>query len=176
MGGLSLTFNSPWFLVLLLVVPFLWWSGRKSFAAMGRPRAAVALGLRTVIAVMIVLALAEAQTRQINPAVSVVYLLDQSLSIPAAEREAMFRYVARDVDAHRNGARGDRAGVIVFGREASVEVAPVEDDLSWLRGSETPASRLGEATNLAAALKLALSVFPHDGARRVVIVTDGNEN
>ena len=176
MSNLTLTFNSPGFLVLLLVIPLLWWAGRKSLATMGRIRGLVAFGVRTVVLLAVILALAEMQTRQERRAISVVYLLDQSLSIPAADREAMFRYVARSVEKHRRAPHGDRAGVIVFGREAAIEVAPVEDDLAWLQQSEVAGSRLAEATNLADALKLAQSIFPHDSARRVVIVTDGNEN
>jgi hypothetical protein len=118
MFGSSLVFNSPWFLVLLAIVPLLWWTGRTTMAAMGRLRALIAVGLRTVVVAMFVLALAETQTRQTSRAVSVVYLLDQSLSIPAAERHAMFQYVVRAVETHRQAARGDRVGIIVFGREA----------------------------------------------------------
>ena len=34
----------------------------------------------------------------------------------------------------------------------------------------------GEYTDLAAAIKLALATFPEDTARRIVIISDGNEN
>jgi Mg-chelatase subunit ChlD len=172
----SLVFNSPWFLVLLAIVPLLWWTGRTTMAAMGRLRALLAFGLRALVVAVFVLALAETQTRQTSRAVSVVYLLDQSLSIPAAERHAMFQHVVRAVETHRQAARGDRVGIIVFGREATVEVPVVEDDLAWLRPRGGHRPRLAEATNLASALKLAQSILPADGARRVLIVTDGNEN
>lgn len=176
MDGLSFAWNSPWFLVLLAVLPFLWWVGRESLSGLGRARARVSFALRALVVVVLLLALAEIELRQCGRGVSVIYLLDQSLSVPAADREAMFQYVARAAAAHRVPARGDRVGVIVFGREAAVEVPPVEDSLAWLRQSETLVPRLAEATNLAAALKLALLVLPRDGARRVVLVSDGNEN
>jgi Mg-chelatase subunit ChlD len=176
MGGYSLTFNSPWFLLLLLIVPLLWWDGRRRLATLGRGRATAALVLRSVVVILVVLALAETQTRRTSRSVAVIYLLDQSLSIPAEHRAAMYGYVSRAVQAHRDASRGDRAGVIVFGREPAVEAVPVEHDLSWLTRSETLVPRLGEATDVAAALKLAVSIFPDDCARRVVLVSDGNEN
>lgn len=176
MAGYSLTFHSPWFLLLFLLLPLLWWDGRKSLAVLGRTRAVTAMALRSFVVAVFVLAIAETQTQRTSRAVSVIYLLDQSLSIPVEQRAAMYRYVNEAVGAHRDAARGDRAGVIVFGREAVVEAAPVEDDLSWLTRTETLVPQLGEATNVEAALKLAMSIFPADSARRVVIVSDGNEN
>ncbi|MEX0866562.1 MAG: VWA domain-containing protein, partial [Pirellulales bacterium] len=173
---MSFAVNSPWYLLLLAMLPLVWWIGRKSLSGLTRPRAIVAHTLRTVVVVLLVLAAAEVQLRRVSDSISVVYLLDQSQSIPAAEREAMFRYVAAAVAAHRDGTRGDRAGVIVFGRQAAVEAAPVEDDLNWLRKSESIAPGMTEATNLAEALRLAQSILPSETARRVVIVSDGNEN
>lgn len=168
--------ESPWYLVLLVVVPIVWWAGRGSLSALGRGRATVVFLLRSATLLLLVLAIAELQMQRAHRAVSVVYVLDQSLSIPLDQRQAMFHYVAHNVKEHRDRQRGDRAGVIVFGRQAAVEVAPVEDDLSWLRGIESSVPRLGEATNLEEALTLAQSVSPPDCARRVVLITDGNEN
>jgi Mg-chelatase subunit ChlD len=172
----NLIFHNPWFLALLAVVPLLWWTGRMSMAGMGHVRALLALALRAAVVVMIVLALAGMQTSRVRQTVSVVYLLDQSLSIPAEKRRAMFEHVVRAVEVHRQASREDRVGIIVFGREAAVDVPLVEDDLSWLRPRERGERRFAEATNLAAALKLAQSILPADGLRRVLIVTDGNEN
>ena len=73
----------------------------------------------------------------------------------------------------RDAARADRAGVIVFGREAAIEIPPVDDDQSMPR-VETEVDR--DHTDLASAMKLARASFPHDAARRVVIISDGNQN
>jgi len=60
-------------------------------------------------------------------------------------------------------------GLIVFGRGAAVE-APVGPTLDVDR-VYTPVD--GEATDLAAALELALGTFPPGGARTIVLLTDG---
>ncbi len=168
--------GKPLYLLLLLLVPWFWRSGSRSLAGLGPVRGVLVAGLRSIIVIAIVLSLAELRTRQTSRSVSVVYLLDQSLSVSVAQREGMFRYVRNEVEAHRQAGRGDRAGVIVFGRTAMIEVPPLEDDLAWLTHSELVVDGLAEATNLADALKLAMTILPDQGARRIVVVTDGNEN
>ena len=100
-----------------------------------------------------------------------MYLLDQSLSIPPEQREAMLKYVNAAVRQHRE--KDDRVGVIVFGRDAAIEVPPFDDDVQMAK-IETTVNP--EYTNLAAAMKLAQATFPEDAAKRVVVVSDGNQN
>ena len=73
----------------------------------------------------------------------------------------------------RDVARGDRAGVVVFGRDPSVEVPPTEH--SW-RMAHVESQCDPQFTNLESALRLAEATLPTDSGRRVVIVSDGNEN
>lgn len=169
-------FDSPWYLLLLLLVPVLWIFSFRSLAGMGTARRLLALGLRTVVFVLLVMALAEAQYLRTSEKISVIYLLDQSESIPAEQRRAMLDYVIKEVGVHRDAGRGDKAGLIVFGREAAIEVPPFDDDIQLAGKLETVIDLRRDATNLSAAMKLAQATFPEDSAKRVVIVTDGNEN
>ena len=89
----------------------------------------------------------------------------------------MVRWVKRNVAKYRSDSKRDKAAVIVFGRDAAIEVAPLDDDLPLSDRIETSVYDLRpEATNLAQALKLAQATFPEDSSRRVVVVSDGNEN
>lgn len=133
----------------------------------------MALLLRAGVFTLIVLALAELQYRKENDRLTVIYLLDQSLSIPDAQRESMIRFVNGSIREHREDAKEDRAGVIVFGRDAEVELPPVDFNYEMSR-IESQLDR--QYTNLESALERAMSLFPYDSAKRVVIVTDGNEN
>jgi uncharacterized membrane protein/Mg-chelatase subunit ChlD len=172
MGSYQLTFPSPWPLLLLALLPLAAWLSFRRPTAMGRFRRLVALGLRCLVLALLVLALADTQAVRRSDQLTVLYVLDQSLSIPPAHRRAMTDYVNEAVRRHRKGK--DRAGVIVFGREAAVEIPPYDDDVDLapvVEGVLDP-----EATNLAAAMKLALAAFPEDAARRIVLVTDGNQN
>ena len=67
----------------------------------------------------------------------------------------------------------DRAGVIVFGREPAIEIPPLDEEQKMPK-VESLVDR--EYTNMAGAMKLAEASFPHDSAKRIVIVSDGNEN
>ncbi len=170
-----LGFDHPGYLWLMLAVPVLWFIGYSSLAALGGFRRAMALLLRTLVWTAIVMAIAGVQLVWVSDRVTVMYLLDQSESIPAAKRQVMLDYVIRNVRRHRDRAREDRAGIVVFGRDATIEIPPFDDDIPSLRRLESLGGRT-DATNLESAIDLAKASMPEDTSRRLVIVTDGNEN
>ena len=167
-----LSFESPEFLTLLALVPAVWAFGWRRLQALGRWRRVAALGLRTAVIALVVLAMAETRMVRISPRLTVLFVLDQSDSVPPDARSAMARYVNQAVAGQR--AEMDRAGVIVFGREPAIEVPPLDDAIQTPAPPESPVD--GERTDVAAALRLAQGTFPEDSARRVVLVSDGNEN
>ena len=127
MFNYHLTFASPAYLALLALVPVLWWASYRRLAALGPWRRWVALLLRGLVAALVILALAEVQIVRTSDRLTVIYLLDQSLSIPADRRQAMIDYVNADIREHRQGK--DRVGVVVFGRDAAIEIPPFDDNV-----------------------------------------------
>jgi uncharacterized membrane protein len=172
MPGYHIAFESPWYLVLLGLVPVLWWFSYRSLGVLGRWRRLAALSLRTAVLVLLVLALAEAQMVRTSDRLTAIFLLDQSMSIPPAQRRAMAEYVNEAILDHRR--EGDRVGVVVFGGDAAIEIPPFDDDVQMQPRLESFVDP--EYTNLAAAMKLAQASFPEDAAKRIVVVSDGNEN
>lgn len=172
--SISLSFEYPWWLLLGVLIPVLWITSYSSLASLGPGRRLAALLFRSTVMLLIVLAIAGVQWVWISDKLAVVYILDQSDSIPRAKRDVMLEYAIKNVQKHRNDQRGDLSGLIVFGRDAAVEFAPYDDDLPMVRGIE---SLLGptDASNLESALKRAAAVFPADAAKRVVVITDGVE-
>ena len=175
MFSLRLGFDHPNYLWLLLALPLLWWIGYRSLAALGRFRRWFALSLRTVVWTAVVFALAGVQLVWVSDRMTVMYLLDQSESIPQAKRQVMLDYVIRNVRKHRVSDRNDRAGIVVFGRDASIEIPPFDENIPPLRRLESMRGGT-DATNLETALNLAQASMPEDTSRRIVVVTDGNEN
>jgi hypothetical protein len=169
-----LVFNSPWYLLLLLLLPAMWWFSFRSLSGLGRWRRLFALTFRTAVFTLVVCALAEMQYQRTSDRLTVIYLLDQSLSIPEDRRAAMVRYTNASIRAQRKDEKGDRAGVIVFGRNAEVELPPVEFNIELVPRIESLLDP--EFSNVAGALQRAMSMFPHDAAKRIVLVTDGNQN
>lgn len=165
-------FDSPWYLLLLLLAPPLWWFSFRSLAGLGGVRRMVVLALRTAVLVLFVLGLAGVQWVRSSDNLTVIYLLDQSRSIPAEQRQELTRYVNAAILKHRED--DDQASVIRFAREAAIEMPPFDDDIHVPEQSEVIVDP--DYTNLAAALKLAQATFPENSAKRIVVVSDGNEN
>ena len=72
------------------------------------------------------------------------------------------------------GHSRDRAGLIVFGRQPRLELPP--SDAPRFNLTELPPARDGNYTDIAAAIKLALASFPEGTGKRIVLISDGNEN
>ena len=92
MFNLKIAFDQPWWLLLLLLLPLLWVFSFHSLSGLGRYRRLFALFFRSAVFTLLVLALAGIQIQKISDRVTVIYLLDQSESIPKPTREAMLEY------------------------------------------------------------------------------------
>jgi hypothetical protein len=165
------TFDRPW---LLLLIPFVltafWWLGRHSYAGLNPGTARLSLGVRCLLAVLLIGAIAGIHTVQRSDKLATIFLLDVSKSVRSDQQAAGREYVTKALGGKRTG---DQGGVIEFGRTATVDEAPSETMQSLEQGK---ASVAGDATNLADALRLAQSSFPAGVGRKIVVLSDGNEN
>ncbi len=167
---LPFTFDQPQWLVLLpLLLPLVWWIGRNSLAGLSRLRGASALALRLLLVTGLVVALARPQWNRASDAVAVYFVKDISDSIPAERKDELNEYVRSAVGKK---PLHDRAGLIYFGADASCEQPPSELPLSLERQGVVERS----GTDIAKALRLAASTFPLDTRKRIVLVSDGNQN
>ncbi|MFH0963193.1 MAG: VWA domain-containing protein [Planctomycetota bacterium] len=183
---MSVHFAYPLALILLgVAVPTVLWA-RRSIAGLGRLRGGLALALRLAILALLILALAGAHWTFNLDDMSVIYVLDQSLSIPPEARKQALEFVYASQAKRREH---DSVGLIIYGGTAALERRPGLEDLLVLTpgggrpDAETPGERASlqsvispERTNTAAALRLALAAFPAAGRRRIVLASDGNEN
>jgi uncharacterized membrane protein len=182
----TIHFARPMALMLLLcLVPMLFWA-RRSMGGLSRPRWVAALVLRLLITVLVVLALAQMQWLFVRDEMTVIYAVDQSLSIPPDVQKKDLEFV-RQSSKQRRAA--DSAGLVLFGRSAALERRPDTKPLLESVGPQPP-GRSGVAaeavslqsvtdpqrTSISAALRLALATFPSSSLKRIVLVSDGNEN
>jgi uncharacterized membrane protein len=174
MGQFEISFQYPLWLLLLATIPVVWWLGVKSLSGIGPWRRLFALLFRSLVMLLVIFAIAGIQWVWSSKKLTVIYLLDQSDSIPPAKRQLMFDYAIQNVKTHRRSDRDDRAGLIVFGREASIEIPPIDESLPNITRPESSFGK-PDATNLEGALKLAQASFLEDSAKRIVILTDGNQ-
>jgi len=163
-------FTHPIYLLLALpALAWVFWLGLKTEAQLSRWRKWMALTIRVVVTVLIVFALAGFQWLRPVEGMNVFFLLDRSQSIPSEQQEAARNLVNRMSDRKE---RVDRAGVIVFGTDASIDRLPnVAIKLDKIEAVVDT-----ERTDLAAAIRLGTAAFPERGQKRLVIMSDGNEN
>src|SRR5262245_18611908 len=104
--------NPRWLLLLPAVWTWVVWLALKSDVQVASWRRWVALGIRLVVTLLIVLALAGIQWRKPIEGVNVFFLLDRSDSIPSPQQEAARRLVNQFAGEKR---ATDKAGLLVFG-------------------------------------------------------------
>lgn len=165
-------FGAPWFLLLLLLIPLSLWMSLRVRSALSRPRRIATLGLRSLVLLLLILALAEMRLLLRNDRLAVFFLVDRSESIPALQREQARTYVDEALRS-QNRQVENRAGVIAFGKLAGIESVPRTDDAlldSFVTLIEP------DGTDIASAVRLAAAAFPEGYGKRIVILSDGNEN
>lgn len=161
-------FTDP--LYLLLLIPLL--AGLifsfRFVHGMAKGRKRFAFFVRFILAGLLIFALSGPESRRPNIGLCTMFLLDRSDSVPDAEKARGEKFVD---EALKQLGPNQMAGVIAFGRDAVVDAAP---------GGRRELGRIlsqvdGSASDLAGAVRLASASFPDGKARRIVIVTDGNE-
>ena len=161
-------FVEPWFLLLLVPVAAGLVLSYRHVHGMMRGRKRFAFALRAVLAACLVLALAGPEARRANEGVCTVFVLDRSDSVSDADLARAEKFVG---EALKSLGTKDVAAVVVFGREATVDAAPGR--FAQLGRVASVVDR--SASDLAAAIRLASASFPDGKARRIVLLTDGNE-
>jgi len=138
-----------------------------------RTKRRLSLIVRSVLLALLVLALAGIYYESGSEGRAVSFLIDVSRSIPPERSSAVGEWLER-ARAHRRS--NDLEQVVLFADGAAVEVSFGEEGGTPV-DLERPHSRIErEASDLAGAIRLARSSFPQGPARRIVVVTDGNEN
>lgn len=182
MRDLQIAFLQPWFLLLLLLLPLLIWQSWRRLTSLGPYRRALAIGLRTAILALLIAALAELQSVREEDSLSLLVVIDRSFSIPQEinegriEDERWVRLTKALKDATQRQGQ-DRVGVISFARQPRLEYPAGLVSTFGLSNLLNVGSTLDRNyTDIAAALRMALASFPEGGARRILLISDGNEN
>ncbi|HEY1860882.1 MAG TPA: VWA domain-containing protein, partial [Gemmataceae bacterium] len=186
--ALSLRPLQPWWLLLLLLVPVIAWLSYRSLAGLGEKRRWMAIILRSALVILLTLALAEVRLTHESETMTILFVLDRSLSIPEElekdpnsatgtidrRQERIRKFINDTVESHGRNHTRDRAGLIVFGRQPKLELQPSPTPRFNFKEVTSPIEN--NYTDIAAAIKLALASFPEGTGKRVVLLSDGNEN
>ncbi|HEY5911741.1 MAG TPA: VWA domain-containing protein [Verrucomicrobiae bacterium] len=167
---MNIQLTHPYYLLALIpALAWVIWFAWKSDVQVSAWRRWLAVCIRTAVLLLIFLAIAGLQWLLPIEGMNLFFVLDRSDSIPSAQQEAARDYINK---AAKQMKLVDRAGVIVFGSEASIENTPNSAiDLQKIQAVVGT-----ERTDLAAAIRLGTAAFPETGQKRLVLLTDGNEN
>ncbi|CAN5441996.1 VWA domain-containing protein [soil metagenome] len=184
----GLQFVRPWWLVLLALVPVVVVLARRSLSGLGPLRKWLAISLRAAIITALVCALAEPRFGRPTNDVTVLYVIDRSLSVPqeldpdakvTEQQDKRWLRIRQFVEnsASKKGPLHtmDSAGVILFGKRPKLALPP-SPAVGWMIDDRMAGPIDGQYTDIAAALKLAVASFPEGSGRRIVLISDGNEN
>jgi Ca-activated chloride channel family protein len=167
---MTFQFSNPiWLLALAPAAAWTLWLFWKSDVQIGAWRRWMALVLRLLVMLALCLAAAGLQWRKPQEGMTVYYMLDRSQSIPSPQQDAARAFVNSASKAKKGN---DTAGVLVFGAEAAIETRPnAQIDLRQVQAVVGV-----ERTDIASAIRLGTAAFPETGQKRLVLLSDGNEN
>jgi uncharacterized membrane protein len=162
-------FFSPLWLIALLILPLLSLIAIKGMSGLPSHTNAFSLTVRVILFSLLVFCLAGIQLVLESDNLSVLFLLDHSASIPEDIVEKELQYVNAAVETK---GRKDTGGIVIVGENSSVEVMPGKD-----LKVDRIYSCVGKGyTDLQTAMELATAAFPANARKKIVLITDGNEN
>jgi len=124
--------------------------------------------LRATVVSLLVFALAGVQAVKTHRRVCTIFVVDASESVSEAARQKARDFIAQAI---KHAGYDDLTGIVLFGRDPMVEILPTQ--LRSLPDFTTAPDK--SATDIASALRLAMGLFPDGYARRIVLLSDGNE-
>ncbi len=161
-----LTFTKPIFLLTWLLIPLIWILLRRS--ALNR-RSLIAGILRSLLVLILGIMLSDPRLVSHSDRVNLFFCIDVSESTEEKGTKAAMAFMQKAV-AGMNA--DDQAGLIIFGREPSVETDLTKDFKPNVIQSTVSRS----FTNISGALQTAIGRLPNQGKNRIVLFSDGNEN
>jgi Ca-activated chloride channel family protein len=166
------TFDTYWPLLLLLVVPYLWWVQRKTLTDLSPKHLQLSGTVRSAIITLLALSLMQPVLYRSGAWLSVVYLLDvsQSVSPPAIQSAIQW------IEQTNNSGNASQSRFIPFAANSTVfetlpQLKEVEVASKSSRGSIDQSG-----TNIESAIDNAVRSFAPHHLKRLVLISDGNEN
>jgi uncharacterized membrane protein len=168
---MSLSLIYPQYLWLLVLVPLTLALGFAGRPAGNQLRRWAGLSLRLVLLIAIILALAGVQLRLRSNQLTTVFVLDVSDSISPEEQARGEDFIHQSIDHIQGASDQNQAAIVLFGEDALVDRLASADEFSRL--TSIP---ITTRTDISSALQLAQAILPGEGARRIVLLSDGREN
>ena len=165
---MSIAFQYPWVLLLIPVIIAALIFSMKFMYSRNMAQKISRILLRAIVASLLVLALSGITIKIVGKDVTTIFLVDASDSVKE-RRDEVNSFIN---EAIKTKGRHDLVGVIAFGGNSRVEQF-ISKEVTF-SGLMTDVDT--QATNLEDAVNMAMAQMPEDSAKRIVLITDGNEN
>ena len=167
-GGFSL--RTPFIILILIILAIEWivTLGQGILPKKDKLRRNLIVGLQSSVVLLLFLAIWNPSIPLGGKHTTTIFLVDVSDSV-ANQKQEVEEFVKM---ALKEMPDDNKAGVVAFGANSKVEQFVSEKNL--FSGLETVP--ITTATNLEKAVQGAMALFPEEEAKRLVLITDGNEN
>src|SRR5262245_59555468 len=155
-----------WPLLTLVLIPFLWWVRRNTKTDFESKHLNLSTVVRAMTLLVLVAALMQPVIQRPSASVSVAYLVDISRSVSGRSIEASLDWIEK---TNQKG-RPAQARFIPFGRNSAV-FANLEQT------KDVDVNSIDQTgTNIHGAIERAIQSLDPYGLKRLVLISDGNEN
>lgn len=161
-----LIFTKPEWFFLLIMTPWFWWQFQTGSSGLYGFRGGLAQFVRLSVFGIFIMLLASPRAVRESNALNVIYTLDVSDSIGGDSVNQALKYIARTVQER---PENDKAGLIIFGKNAAVELPPRKAFPLYSLNSLIQK----DSTDIAKALSLTRAMLPQDENGRIVLISDG---
>src|SRR5438477_3309654 len=167
------TFDTYWPLALpLIVVPYIWWVQQRTATGLSHRKLKLLSVMRCATAVLLAITLMQPALYRSGEWLSVIYLLDVSKSISPAAVQSATQWIKQTNET----GKPDSARFIPFARN-SMQFESLDQLKNVQVTDETVAGSVDQSgTNIEQAIDDALRNFAPYHLKRLVLLTDGNEN
>lgn len=165
---MSIEMSNPWWLLLIPVVIAGLLVSERFFRMQNKGKKIKYIIMRGLIAILLIFTLCGLSFKITTKKVTTIFLVDMSDS-NEKNLEEIETYIR---DSIEDMPKKNQAGVVVFGDDVLVDQFVTDKKIF----SELASAPVSTATNLEKAVSTALTIFPDETAKRLVLITDGLEN
>ena len=155
------------FLLIPLFAVFFFLTGRKLKFQDKRKKWEYII-VRILVVTLLASSLAQIQVKKVSKDMTTIFVVDMSDSLKDKQEDV--EVYLKNLIA--NMPKGNEYGMVAFGKDATVEQF-VTSNKNFISLNTDVVSH---ATNIEDAVATAISMFPEDGGKRIVLVSDGLQN
>src|ERR1041385_4553166 len=113
---MRLSFDTYWPLLLLLIIPYFWWVQRRTLTDLSSKHLQLSAAVRSLVVILIAVAMAQPTLYRSGSWISVVYLLDVSGSVAPASIQSALQWIQET----NNAGHPDHARFVPFAANSTV--------------------------------------------------------